>query len=459
LSTISCRSSARGAGFFLTFMLALSSPLRAVPENSSSEDTARIRAREEVASQVRRERQERAKAAAKKKALERQKEIELTKAKAKAIARARAAAQLRGKARGKKDATKIEQETATVTALPLFIAYDPPTIGIGGPCPGDNEISRGECALAVRHIDVARENFLDAWNTQRSPFAAMRLGDLAWLEGETTTALQWFDQVNGSTMMQRMANLRRCELEPGCGVTGRNVPSVETFNGPFGDEALLRTARIYARSGFPDLAAALLVQSDGRGCDLALSTCQRIAALALEQSTTTETLALSLAMRRRDDAHDEARAIAARHLGFPYLADDLDSTARGEIPEPRVVLKGKAAAAALAAAKAARAPPTIAQGAADKGAADKDAADKDAADKGAADKGAADKGAADKGAADKDAAKKEEDPRIVAARKAYAQKTKRDLIDDGVKRADESLEKTRRLLELAGGALPLGGPR
>ena len=481
----------RRAWLACVLLLALSSSSNA--EGAAHEDAAKTKARAEIEAAIKKEERERAKADAKKKALEQQQEKEQAQAKAKAIAKARAKAKAKANARGKKDATAEEQATEEMSAFPLLITYDPTVIGIGGPCPGDNEISRGECTLVVRDLGAAREHFLDGWNTQRSPFAAMRLGDLAWMEGETATALQWYEQVNGSTMMQRMANLRRCELETGCGVTGRNVPSVETFSGPFGDEALLRTARIFTRSGFPDLAAALLVDGDGRGCDLALPTCQQIAALALEKSTTNETLALSLATRRPDDAHDEARAIAARHLGLQFLAEDLEVTADGGVPAHRVTPEDEARAAARAAAKAAKEARAAEKAAADKAEAEKaadkkaDAKDgdkkadaKDAAkdgDKKADAKDAAKDG--DKKADAKDAAKdgdkkaddkadkkdgakdgdKKEDPKELEKKKAFAKKTKRDLIDDGVKRAEESLEKTRRLLEVAGDALPFGGPK
>jgi hypothetical protein len=447
-----------------------SSSSRAVPEEAAHENAAKAKARAELKEQTKKEERERAKADAKRKALAQEQEKRMAEAKAKAIAKARERAKAKAKARGKKDATAEETATEEMSAFPLFITYDPAAIGIGGPCPGDNEISRGECSLVERNYRAAREHFLDAWNTQRSPFAAMRLGDLAWLEGETTTALLWYEQVNGSTMMQRMANLRRCEIEPGCGVTGRNVPSVETFGGPFGDEALLRTARIYTRSGFPELAALLLVQGNGRGCDVALSTCQQVAALALEKSTTNETLALSLAMRRTDDAQDEARAIAARHLGLRYLADDLEVTAQGEVPEHRVTPQEEAAAA-RAAEKAAQAKldqdapkeAATAEHKADEQGDHKEAEakksetkDGDHADK--KDDKHADK--KDGKHADKKDGEATEDQSPQAQKdRALARKTKRDRIDDGVKRADESLDKTRRLLEVAGGALPLGGPR
>jgi flagellar biosynthesis GTPase FlhF len=440
-----------------------------------------------------------------KEAKQKAKEQDKAKAKALEVAKAKAVAKAKLKAmaaKQKKKKSGDDEDVDETKLLPLLITYDPATIGIGGTCPGDNDISRGECALIIKDYQVAYDDFMEAWNSSRSPFAAMRLGDLAWLEGAAETAVQWYEQVNGSTMMLRMANLRRCELEPGCGVTGRNVPAAETFSGPFGDEALLRTARIYTRSGFPELAAAILVDGNGRGCNLAPETCGSIAAAALEKSTTTSTLALSLSLRQQDDAQDEARSIAARQLGFDYLASDLEVVARGEVPAHRVTPAEEAAAEAKilrAAAKAAAAKEAAAAAAAEKAAAEakQREAEKVAAEAKSGGEGndeAAKKLAAEAAKkATEEAAKKaaetatkvdeaarkvadaagEEDAegnegekkltpqqeKAAKKKQEFARRTRRDKIDDGVKSAEDSLEKTRRLLEMAGGALPLGGPK
>ena len=474
------------AGCAAVMALLSSSSSWAVPEDDGAAYDARAKAKARQ-SEMRKETLARAKeeAAAKKK--KRASEQVLDDAKAKALAKAKAKAKTRGK--GKDGDAPEESATSPMTAFPLLITYDPQVLGIGGPCPGDNEVSRGECALVARDLKSAREHFRDGWNTTRSPFAAMRLGDLAWNEGEMATALQWYEQVSGSTMMLRMASLRRCELEPGCGVTGRNVPSAETFIGPFGDEALLRTARIFTRSGFPELAAAILVDGDARGCDLGPETCEQVATLALAKSTTPATLALSLATRRPNDGHDEARAIAAQQLGLKFLAEDLVVTANGGTPAHRVTPQEEAeeeARVARAAAKEAAAKEAAIkqeQEETAKEAAAKEAAAKEPTKEGAtkepakeaAAKEAAVKEAAAKEAAVKEAAAKEPAAKEAAAgdaaaksaktdksdekKKARNKKTKRDAIDDGVKHADESLEKAKRLLDMAGSALPLGGPK
>ena len=493
-------SSHRRLGRLLTGGIAVmallsSSSSWAVPEDNGTAYEAQAKAKARQI-EMKKETLARAKeeAAAKKK--KRASEQVLDDAKAKAVAKA--VAKAKAKTKGKDGTAPAEGATSAMAAFPLLITYDPQVLGIGGPCPGDNEVSRGECALVARDLKSAREHFRDSWNTMRSPFAAMRLGDLAWTEGEMATALQWYEQVGGSTMMLRMASLRRCELEPGCGVTGRNVPSAETFIGPFGDEALLRTARIFTRSGFPELAAAILVDGDARGCDLGPETCEHVATLALAKSTTPATLALSLATRRPNDGHDEARAIAAQQLGLKFLAEDLVVSANGGTPAHRVTPQEEAdeaarvaqAAAKEAAAKEAAikqeqeetAKKAAAKEAAAKEPADKEAAAKEPADKEAAAKEAAAKEAAVKEAAVKEAAAKETAAKETAAKEAAAgdatakaktdkpdksdekkkalnKKTKRDAIDDGVKRADESLEKAKRLLDMAGSALPLGGPK
>ena len=498
-------SSHRRLGRLLTGGIAVmallsSSSSWAVPEDNGTAYEAQAKAKARQI-EMKKETLARAKeeAAAKKK--KRASEQVLDDAKAKAVAKA--VAKAKAKTKGKDGTAPAGGATSAMAAFPLLITYDPQVLGIGGPCPGDNEVSRGECALVARDLKSAREHFRDSWNTMRSPFAAMRLGDLAWNEGEMATALQWYEQVGGSTMMLRMASLRRCELEPGCGVTGRNVPSAETFIGPFGDEALLRTARIFTRSGFPELAAAILVDGDARGCDLGPETCEHVATLALAKSTTPATLALSLATRRPNDGHDEARAIAAQQLGLKFLAEDLVVSANGGTPAHRVTPQEEADEAARVAqaaakeaaakeaaikqeqeetAKKAAAKEAAATEAAAKEAAAKDPAAKEPDAKEAAAKEAAAKEAAVKEAAVKEAAAKETAAKETAAKEAAAgdatakaktdkpdkpdekkkalnKKTKRDAIDDGVKRADESLEKAKRLLDMAGSALPLGGPK
>lgn len=367
-----------------------------------------------------------------------------------------------------------EPESAVVesemTRMPLLITYDPVVIGVGGPCPGDNELSIGECSLARKDYRVARANFLDAWNIQRSPFAAMRLGDIALVLGENVSALQWYEMVSGSIMMQRMANLRRCEIEVGCGVTGRNLTRADTFTGPFGDETLLRTARIYARSGFPDLAASILIEGNARGCDLARSTCEKIADMALRKTATAATLALSLSLRRPGDGNDENRIKALRAMKLDALADDLTIVRQGGKPARRVTQREIAAAEARV-ARAARRAVRLAEAEARRAA---DAASTAAPEKSANPQGAT-PGAAETptppapATGEKTApentpqtptppAAEQGPPTKTPQQQEFDRRTRRDAVEAGLERADASIEKARRLLELAGGALPFGGP-
>jgi hypothetical protein len=358
-----------------------------------------------------------------------------------------------------------------MTRMPLLITYDPVVIGVGGPCPGDNELSIGECSLARKDFKVARASFLDAWNIHRSPFAAMRLGDISLLLGEPNSALQWYEMVSGSIMMQRMANLRRCEIEVGCGVTGKNPTKADIFTGPFGDEALLRTARIYAQSGFPELAAIILIDGDSRGCDIAPSTCEKIADMALRKAPTAATLALSLSTRRPGDGNDANRIKALRAMKLDTLADDLTTVSQGGKPARRVTQREIAAAEARL-ARAARQAAMRAEAEARRSA---DAAEATAPANPTTARGpepaevnaaAATPATATKPAAESTenttqasaAGAEKEAPQKTPQQQAFDRRTKRDAIDTGLKSADESIEKARRLLELAGGALPLEGP-
>lgn len=402
---------------------------------------------------------------------------------------------------------KTQKEPATdpstsFTNIPLLIVYDPSVIGIGGPCPGDSNLSRAECALANKDFKSARAEFLESWNTQRSPFAAMRLGDLSLLEGEQETALDWYELVTGSVMIQKMTNLRRCEIEIGCGVTGRNLTKSDSFTGPFGNESLLRTARIYTRSGFPDLAATILIDGDGRGCDIAPDTCVKIAALALEKVATPATIALSLSTRKPGDGHDALRVSALRKIGMNTLADDLNVVLEGGKPAPRRTQKEIAAqeerearlarrAAMRAEAEARRQAETAGTAADAKENGGKPAVATDGDEKKADAKAGGEKPAeATEGGAPKEPNAKqdgtttavkegdakaeapgstsegkegtekaaEKTPKKTPKQQEIDRRTRRDAIDAGLKHADESIEKARRLMEVAGGALPLGGP-
>ena len=364
-------------------------------------------------------------------------------------------------------------EELDMSRMPLLITYDPVVIGVGGPCPGDNDLSMGECSLARKDFRSARANFLDAWNLQRSPFAAMRLGDISLLLGESNSALQWYEMVSGSVMMQRMTNLRRCEIEVGCGVTGKNLTKADIFSGPFGDEALLRTARIYARSGFPELAATILIDGDGRGCNLAPSTCEKIADMALRKTATAATMALSLSTRRPDDGNDENRIKALRAMKLDALADDLTIVSQGGKPARRVTQRELAAAEARL-ARAARRAAMRAEAEARRSA---DAAEAAAptnppppqsnqpaavntvpAAPAPAAKPAPENAENATQPSTAGAVAEKEAPKKTPQQQELDRRTKRDAIDAGLKSADESIEKARRLLELAGGALPLGGP-
>jgi hypothetical protein len=391
----------------------------------------------------------------------------------------------------------LADPATSFTNLPLLIVYDPSIIGIGGPCPGDSDLARAECALAQRDFKTARAGFLESWNLQRSPFAAMRLGDLSLLEGEQETALDWYELVTGSVMIQKMTNLRRCEIEVGCGVSGRNLTRADSFTGPFGNESLLRTARIYTRSGFPDLAASILIDGDGRGCDIAPDTCVKIAALALEKSATASTVALSLSMRKPGDGQDPARIVALRKIGMDTLADDLKVVTEGGKPAPRTTQRElalqeeRAARLAQRAAKRAEAearrlaesastdaekidaakegdaakPDAAKPDAAKPDAAKPDAAKPDATKPDATKPDATKPDAAKPDAAKPDATKPDAaqpaeaaPPKKTPKQEELDRRMRRDAIDAGLKNADESIEKARRLMEVAGGALPLGGP-
>jgi hypothetical protein len=177
------------------------------------------------------------------------------------------------------------------SAVP-YVFYDPMRLDIGGPCPGDNSISRGECAFRVGKYKKSKRYFRRALNGLDREMAALRLGDLALREGKHLEAAGWYKRVGKTGPYARLAAARLCELQGTCFDPlrpGNRYDPLEpvALPEPLYTEVLLRRARAHTLADKPIEGARILVESSedsehDRPCDYALVLCQRIAMEALK---------------------------------------------------------------------------------------------------------------------------------------------------------------------------------
>ena len=209
----------------------------------------------------------------------------------------------------------------TDASHPPLLHYEPVRFGLGGPCPGDTPSSRGECAF-VSHLErqfaefsptgpspkvVQRKEILGTKQPKQKfegpelaaaavelrvafdgavhrGHAAVRLGDLSWLGGDTEAAARWYEQA-GPGVFGRLAASRLAEL-----FSYLDGPTPRLPFDPFDDAGLdpdicaeiaLRRARAYAFADRMIDAVHLLVSRGPQTCDMQPALCRKIAAIAL----------------------------------------------------------------------------------------------------------------------------------------------------------------------------------
>ncbi|HET6282755.1 MAG TPA: hypothetical protein VFH73_17460 [Polyangia bacterium] len=99
---------------------------------------------------------------------------------------------------------------------PPVTHFEPFRAGLGSGCPGDTAIGRGECSLRDGKRLEAAMSFREALETRHRQMAAVRLGDIALVTGDPTTATGWYQRAGLLGVFGRVARARICEVDGGC---------------------------------------------------------------------------------------------------------------------------------------------------------------------------------------------------------------------------------------------------
>jgi tetratricopeptide (TPR) repeat protein len=228
---------------------------------------------------------------------------------------------------------------------PPMVTFDPVAVGIGGPCPGTNPASEGECALRAGELAQARTHFQQALDGPAAPFAALRLGDLALLADDAGAALTYWKRARMEGRFSRLAVLRLCELDAVCLDTTEARFAFQWTDLPreIRDDAVLRAARLESFRGHVLAAARIAAyESVPRGaCTTVPTYCRRLLLTALREDGDTgeQALQLYLSLPDRDQgpmslelllaAAERSAAIGAPMFGANILTMVM-SKLRGE---------------------------------------------------------------------------------------------------------------------------------
>ncbi|HEY7725664.1 MAG TPA: hypothetical protein VH880_10035 [Anaeromyxobacteraceae bacterium] len=220
-------------------------------------------------------------------------------------------------------------------------------IGLGE-CPGATPAARGECLLRAGDRAGARQAFAEAAGLEARGVAALRLGDLAALDGNLRAAEVHWLQV-AEEPWKRLASARACEVSD-CAVDDAAEAAfrLEGLAPPLLADVAVRGARALAFRGRPlDGAARLLALPDACGAVQLL--CHRILLAALRgpppQSDGAVGLYLSLPDRDRSPVALDLGLLAAARLaemGAPTFAANLMASVGGLVPardEPAHLLR------------------------------------------------------------------------------------------------------------------------
>ncbi len=234
-------------------------------------------------------------------------------------------------------------EVAEVRALPWtgpdappLVPFDPQAAGLGEACPGSTASVRGECLLAEGELDRARAALAEIREGPALAHASLRLGDLAFLEGDLHAAATHWGRVEADPW-KRLAAIRLGELLPaGPGSAhGDALYATDGLPAPLALDVILRHARALAFGGRM-LDAVLLL---GKDACASAPICQRIVTLAMRSpgAAAVEALALWLESPDRDrgpGAFEAERAAAdvAEREGAPAFAANILAAAAARAP-------------------------------------------------------------------------------------------------------------------------------
>lgn len=236
-------------------------------------------------------------------------------------------------------------ELRELTGLPAsgdegfpLLPFDVTALGLGT-CPGESPAVRAECLLGRGDRAGARQALALASGAGERGLAALRLGDLAALDGDPTTARALWQQVSEEPW-KRLAAARLCQDRPCAGdPTSDSTLRTDGLAEPLAIDLLLHGARALAFRGRPAAAAASLLALPA-ACEAATLLCRRILLAALhagpEQALPAVGSYLSLPGRERGPLAGElAGAVAdrAEENGAPGFAAGLLAATTGQVTE------------------------------------------------------------------------------------------------------------------------------
>lgn len=153
-------------------------------------------------------------------------------------------------------------------------------------CPGTLPATRGECALAAGQLDVARAAWNECLKGPDVNLCRVRLGDLAFREGDIEEALAQWKKVTPVGPIGRMASMRKCELLGSCLVAKESdkMASTDLLPQSMAQEVTLHAIRRELFAGRDAHALELMVnalQHDRMLCHGAVALCQKFIAAGL----------------------------------------------------------------------------------------------------------------------------------------------------------------------------------
>ena len=171
--------------------------------------------------------------------------------------------------------------------------------------------------------------------------ADLRLGDLAFAEGDIESAVTLWNEVD-RLPYQALAAARLCELSHSCleGLEFDRIYATSGLPEPLARDLALRHARALAFIGRPMEAARVIFAAsyEVRACAAAPALCQRIIhAALLDPDADGEMLSIWAELPERDKGPDAwetdlAVGLLADHLGAPGYAASVLAASAGRVP-------------------------------------------------------------------------------------------------------------------------------
>lgn len=217
-------------------------------------------------------------------------------------------------------------------------------LGIPDQCPGQSEVVQAECLLAEGALFEAERLYAVGLSTPDAHLARMRLGDLALLRGDAEAALVWYSKVASAGPVNRVVQLRACDLTGTC--LGQKPPSLEGLTGVILHEAVVHLVRQELAMDEDRVAIEHLTQANEQDkalCTNAHTFCQKVVQATLDSSDEdTRSLALSLFSSANLSDGPEGVAVslsaaeAAEAMGAPGFAAAVLATLTNKLPAPEL---------------------------------------------------------------------------------------------------------------------------